>query len=105
MGEIKKMTRFDKLKSFFANAFFSKTKEVQPRQVLMPVLIGQIQVDKLYWIATTMGYYSCRGGRMLGSTGRVSTTTIQSLHKGFVFATEQDAKAMYERLMSCRDVK
>lgn len=104
------MTRFDKLKLFFAKAFFSKTKdkvveEVQPRQTLVPVSIGQIQVDQLYWVATTTGYYSCKGGRMLGIRGHSSTITMQSLHKGFVFATEQDAKAMYDRLMSCRDVK
>ena len=97
------MKLLTKIKSLFSKP--TKPIETKQREFLVPVNIREIAVDKIYWVVSTVGYYQCKGGRLLGVRGNPSQTTIQSLRKGFVFKTEQDAKTMYQRLMDCRDVK
>lgn len=96
------MKLLTKIKSLFGKQI--EPVKTEQREMLIPVHIGEIDVDTVYWVVTTTGYYQCKGGRLLGVRGSPSQTTTQSLRKGFVFKTEKDAKTMYDRLMGCRDV-
>ena len=95
-----------KLLTKIKSLFNKQMKPVKPeqREMLIPVHIGEIDVDTIYWVVTTTGFYQIKGGRLLGVRGLPSQITYQSLRKGFVFKTEKDAKAMYDRLMGCKDV-
>lgn len=100
---------FKRIDEFLEKLFLRNKKEVvkkEPvakqtdKELLIAVKYAELENNVVYWVVTTTGVYQCKGVRFL--TGNASETTIQSLHKGFVFRTEAEATKMYDRLMGCR---